>query len=110
MLVEMGQAMLERLGYHVTTRTNSLDALMTFQNQQDAFDLIITDQTMPGMTGIDLARRILQIRPQMPIILCTGYSSLITEDKAKAVGVKGFAFKPLAKKELGELIRKVLER
>ena len=110
MLVEMGQAMLERLGYHVTTRTNSLDALMTFQNQQDAFDLVITDQTMPGMTGIDLARRILQIRPQMPIILCTGYSSLITEDKAKAVGVKGFAFKPLTKKELGELIRKVLER
>jgi PAS domain S-box-containing protein len=77
MLAELGQAMLKRLGYHVTTRTNSLDALMTFQNQTDTFDLIITDQTMPGMTGVDLARRILQIRPEMPIILCTGYSSLI---------------------------------
>ena len=69
----------------------------------------ITDQTMPGMTGIDLTRRILQIRPEMPIILCNGYSSLITEDKAKAAGIKGFAFKPLAKKDIGELVRKILD-
>ena len=109
MLVELGQAMLKRLGYHVTTRRNSLDALTTFQNQPESFDLIITDQTMPGMTGVDLARRILQIRPRMPIILCTGYSSQITEDMAKAAGIKGFAFKPLAKKDIGELIRKVLD-
>jgi PAS domain S-box-containing protein len=108
-LAELGQAMLIRLGYHVTTRTNSLDALATFQNQPDTFDLIITDQTMPGMTGVDLARRILQIRPEVPIILCTGYSSLISEDKAKALGIKGFAVKPLAKKDIGELIRKVLD-
>jgi PAS domain S-box-containing protein len=109
MLVELGQAMLQRLGYNVTTRRNSLEALRTFQNQPDAFDLIITDQTMPGMTGVDLARHILQMRPHMPIILCTGYSSLITEDKAKAAGIKGFANKPLAKKDIGELIRKVLD-
>ncbi len=109
MLAELGKTILERLGYHVTTRRNSLDALMTFQNQPDAFDLIITDQTMPNMTGVDLARRILQIRPQMPIILCTGYSSLISEDKAKAAGIRGFAYKPFAKKEIGELIRKVLD-
>lgn len=108
-LAELGQVMLERLGYHVTTRGNSLDALTTFQNQPDTFDLIITDQTMPGMTGDDLARRILQIRPQMPIILCTGYSSQINEDKAKASGIKGFAYKPLAKKDIAELIRKVLD-
>jgi signal transduction histidine kinase/ActR/RegA family two-component response regulator len=108
-LVELGQTMLKRLGYHVTTRGNSLDALTTFQNQPDAFDLIITDQTMPGMTGVDLARRILQIRPQMPIILCTGYSSQISEGKAKAAGIRGFAYKPLAKKEIGELIREVLD-
>ncbi len=109
MLAELGQAMLQRLGYRVTTRGNSLDALTTFQDQPDTFDLIITDLTMPGMTGVDLARRILQIRPSMPIILCTGYSSLITEDKAKAAGIKGFALKPLAKKDIGELIRKVLD-
>ncbi len=109
MLVELGQVMLERLGYHVTTRRNSLDALTTFQNQPDTFDLIITDQTMPGMTGVDLARRILQIRPSIPIILCTGYSSQISKEKAKSYGIKGFALKPLAKKDIAVLIRKLLD-
>jgi two-component system, cell cycle sensor histidine kinase and response regulator CckA len=109
MLADLGQAMLERLGYRVTTRRNSLEALTTFQEQPDAFDLIITDQTMPGMTGLDLARKIMQIRREMPIILCTGYSSLTSEDKARASGIKGFALKPLAMKDIGELIRKVLD-
>jgi PAS domain S-box-containing protein len=109
MLAELGEAMLKRLGYHVTTRRNSLDALTTFQNQPDTFDLVITDQTMPGITGVDLARHILQIRPQMPIILCTGYSSQISEETAKAVGIKGFAFKPITKKDIGELIRTILD-
>ncbi len=107
-LVEMGQNMLQRLGYRVTVCNSSLEALVSFQNQPDAYDLIITDQTMPGMTGIDLARRMLQIRPNLPIILCTGYSSLITEDRAKAFGIKGFAFKPLARRDLAVLIHKVL--
>jgi len=96
MLVELGKTMLERLGYYVTTRRSSLDALTTFHNQPDAF-VIITDQTMPGMTGVDLARRILQIRTEMPIILCTGYSSQISEETAKDAGIKGFAFKYLTK-------------
>jgi CheY-like chemotaxis protein/two-component sensor histidine kinase len=109
MLVELGKTMLERLGYHVTTRRSSLDALNTFHNQPDAFDMVITDQTMPGMTGVDLARRILQLRPGMPIILCTGYSSQISEETAKAAGLKGFALKPLAKKDIGALIRKILD-
>ncbi len=108
-LAEMGKTMLERLGYRVTARTSSLEALATFQNQPDQFDLVITDQTMPGMTGVDLARRMLQIRPGMPIILCTGFSTLITEDKAKSLGIKGFALKPLARKDIAALIRKVLE-
>lgn len=69
---------------------------------------MITDQTMPGMTGIDLARRMLQIRPDIPIILCTGYSSLISEEKAKSLGIQGFAMKPVTGKELGALMRKVL--
>ena len=109
MLVDLGKAMLKRLGYHVTTRTNSFDALTTFQNQPGIFDLVITDQTMPGMTGLDLARRILQIRPSMPIILCTGFSSQISEEKVQVAGIKGFAYKPLAKKDIGELIRRVLD-
>jgi CheY-like chemotaxis protein len=108
-LAEMGKAMLERLGYRVTVRTNSIEAFNTFQNQPDQFDLVITDQTMPGMTGSDLARRILQIRPCMPIILCTGYSSLITEEKAKSFGIKSFAMKPLARKSIAVLIREVLD-
>ncbi len=109
MLSEMGQNMLQRLGYQVTVRRSSLEALTTFQNQPDAYDLVITDQTMPGMTGIDLARRMLQLRPDLPIILCTGYSSLISEDKAKSAGIRGFALKPLAKKDLAVLIRRVLD-
>ncbi|MCP3891229.1 MAG: response regulator [Desulfobulbaceae bacterium] len=108
-LAEMGKDMLERLGYHVTVRKGSLEALETFQNQPDQFDVIITDQTMPGMTGVDLARRMLQIRPDIPVILCTGYSSVISEDKAKSMGIKEFALKPFGKNDIAQLIRKVLD-
>ncbi len=104
----MGQVMLERLGYRVTVRRNSIEALTTFQNRPDQFDLVITDQTMPGMRGSDLARRMLQIRPGKPIILCTGYSTHISEEKARDVGFKGFAMKPLAKNDIAILIRKAL--
>ena len=109
-LNDMGKIMLERLGYRVTARKNSSEALATFQKQPDAFDLVITDMTMPGMTGIDLARRVRQIRPEMPIILCTGYSSLISEEKARSLGIKGFAMKPITKKDISTLIRDVLEK
>ena len=109
MLTEMGRTMLERLGYEVTVRTSSLEALATFQNEPDRFDAVITDQTMPGMTGVDLARRMLQIRPNLPIILCTGYSNLVNEEQAKSYGIKGFAMKPLTKKEVALLLREVLD-
>ncbi|MCP4338312.1 MAG: response regulator [Desulfobulbaceae bacterium] len=101
--------MLERLGYQVTARRSSQDALSTFQNRPNAFDMVVTDLTMPVMTGIDLARRIMQIRPEMPIILCTGYSTNVTEEKVKSMGIKGFVMKPLALKVLAELIRKILD-
>jgi CheY-like chemotaxis protein len=101
--------MLERLGYHVTLRKSSLEALETFQNQPDQFDVVITDQTMPGMTGVDLARRMLQIRPDIPIILCTGYSSTISEAEAKSLGIREFAWKPVGKSDIAMLIRKVLD-
>ncbi len=109
LLADMGKDMLERLGYHVTVRKSSLEALETFQNQPDQFDLVITDQTMPGMTGVDLARRMLQVRSDIPIILCTGYSSIISEEKAKIMGIREFAMKPLSKKDIAVLIRKVLD-
>jgi len=109
MLADLGKGILERLGYEVTIRTNSLEALTTFQNQPDRFDVVITDQTMPGMTGLDLAKRMLQIRPNLPIILCTGYSTLITEEQAKHCGIKGFIMKPMTKKDIATLLRKVLD-
>ncbi len=109
LLTTMGKVILERLGYHVTTRQSSIDALTTFQNDPNAFDLIITDQTMPGMTGSDLSRRMLQLRPNLPIILCTGYSNVIDEQTAKSLGIREYAMKPLRKSAIGKLIRKVLD-
>ncbi len=109
-LVEMNAKILERLGFQVTTRNSSIEALSTFLNKPDAYDLVITDQTMPGMTGVDLARRMLQVRPELPIILCTGYSSLVSEEKARSMGIKGFAYKPITKAAIGNLVRKVLSK
>ncbi len=108
-IADMSKSMLERLGYRVTTMTNSVEALTTFQNQSEEFDLVITDQTMSDMTGCDLARRMLQIRPGMPIILCTGFNSLISEEKARSYGIKAFAMKPLARKDIAALVRQVLD-
>lgn len=109
LLADMGKDMLERLGYHVTVRRNGFEALETFQNTPGEFDLVITDQTMPGITGSDLSRRMLQIRPDIPIILCTGYSTLIDEFSAKALGIKEFVLKPLTKGVIAKLIRMVLD-
>lgn len=82
--------------------------MTTFQNEPDAFDAVVTDQTMPGMTGVDLARKLLQIRPQHPIILCTGYSNLVNEEQAKLYGIQGFLMKPLTMKEIGMKLQEVL--
>ena len=109
MLVELGKEFLESLGYEVTVRKSSLEALATFQKQPDLFDVVITDQTMPGMTGIDLARGILQIRGDIPIILCTGYSSLVNEKEAKAHGIKEFIMKPITMTGMASLLVKVLD-
>lgn len=108
-LADMGKNMLERLGYSVTVRKSSPKALETFRATPDQFDLVFTDQTMPDMTGMDLAQEILRIRPEIPIILCTGYSSRISEEKAVAMGIREFAMKPLVQKDIAQLIRKVLD-
>ncbi len=101
--------MLERLGYRVTVRKSGLEVLETFQNQPNQFEVVITDQTMPGIAGVDLARRMLQIRPDIPIILCTGYSSTLSEEKAKSAGIREYAMKPLSKNDITLLMRKVLD-
>ena len=109
MLADMGGAMLERLGYQVTVRTNSFDALQTFEDQPDVFAAVITDLTMPGLTGAELAKRLLQIRPNLPIILCSGYSTTISEQKAKSLGIREVAMKPLAMQDIAKMLRKVLD-
>ncbi len=109
LLIKLGKDMLERFGYHVTAKLRSFEALEAFQNQPDKFDLVITDQTMPGMTGLDMARRMLQIRPDIPVILCTGHSTLVDENVSKAQGIKGFALKPVGMKDMSRLIRQILD-
>jgi len=108
-LVNMGKIMLTRLGYNVTIVTSSLAALELFNEIPREFDLVITDQTMPNMTGVELAEKLLIIRPDIPIILCTGFSSIVSENEAKKIGIKEFALKPLSKKHLSVLIRKALD-
>lgn len=107
-LVKVGKNMLERLGYRVTAKRSSIEALEMFRAQPQLFDLIITDQTMPGMTGADLARAVMTIRPDIPVILCTGYSNLISENKAKTIGIREYVMKPIVLKDFAILVRRVL--
>jgi PAS domain S-box-containing protein len=108
-LVDIGKKMLEHLGHKVIIRTSSLEALEAFRSSPDKFDLVITDKTMPQMTGFDLAKELKRIRPDVPIILCTGFSDTTDVDKAKAVGVSGLVMKPIVTSEMAETIRRVLE-
>jgi PAS domain S-box-containing protein len=103
-----GQHLLERLGYTVTTTTNSLEALEVFRAQPDAFNLVITDQSMPGLTGIQLAERLMQIRPDIPIVLCTGFSEVVDGKEAKAMGIQKFMMKPFSARQLAETVRRIL--
>ncbi len=106
---DMLKHMLGLLGYKVQTRTSSVEALALIEADPGAFDLVITDMVMPEMTGDVLATRILGRRPDMPIIMCTGFSENITEERAKSLGIRAFALKPLAMETLARLIRQVLD-
>jgi len=108
-LVDLGFQILDRLGYAVTTRTDSLEALELFESQSDEFDLVITDLTMPNMTGDEFAAKILEIRADIPVILCTGYSERISKDKAHEIGIKEFVLKPIIMSDLAITVRKVLD-
>jgi PAS domain S-box-containing protein len=108
--VDLVTQMLKRLGYRVTAFTRSDEALAAFRENPDQFDLVITDMTMPNLTGDRLAREIMALRTEMPVILCTGYSEQVGEEKAVSLGIKGFAMKPLVMAELNALIRRVLDR
>ena len=107
-IVSMMKEMLARLGYKVSSFTDSLKACAEFRKNPDRFDVVITDQTMPGMTGAELAGELMRIRKDIPIILCTGFSELLSEEKAKAIGIKEYISKPVVKSEISKAIRKVL--
>ncbi|MEA1933016.1 MAG: response regulator [Thermodesulfobacteriota bacterium] len=109
MIIEIQQKMLKRLGYNVTALTSSLEALKTFQANPDNFDLIITDMTMPSMTGDQLAKKIMAIRTDIPIILCTGFSEKMSNEKAESLGIKDFLMKPVLLNDLSLTIRRVLD-
>jgi CheY-like chemotaxis protein len=106
----LGNQHLDRLGYSVVCAADPLEALALFTADVDAFDLIITDMAMPHMSGVQLATEILKIKPDMPIILCTGYSEGLSEEKALKIGVADFAMKPLDRNDLALRVRKVLNK
>jgi CheY-like chemotaxis protein len=108
-LVEMGEDILAELGYDVTSRLSSTEALALFRLDPSRFDLVITDQTMPEMAGVKLAKEILALRADMPIIMCTGFSYVVDADAAKAAGIRAFTMKPLTKGEIARTIRKLLD-
>jgi len=107
-LIELGKQMLERLGYKPVVLTSSVDALELFRKDPYRFDLVITDMTMPKMTGDELSKALLNIRADIPIILCSGYSENITPDQVKDLGIKSFLTKPLVIKDLAHQVRRVL--
>ncbi len=109
MINEVNQEILETLGYQVTSETSSENALELFRLHGDDFDLVITDQTMPRLTGSELAKKMLEIRPEIPIILCTGFSELISEEKARDQGIREYLYKPVSIQDMGAAIRRVLE-
>ncbi len=109
-LIEVGRQILEHLGYEVETRTNSLEALELFSRDAGRFDLLITDMTMPSMTGDGLAREVLRIRPSIPIILCTGFSERISEEQARNLGIREFVMKPIVMNDLAKSVRRALDQ
>ncbi|MFH1963928.1 MAG: PAS domain S-box protein [Acidobacteriota bacterium] len=100
---------LRRLGYNVTTLTSSMEALELFRSDPDAFDLVITDMTMPGLTGDNLTSKLLSIKPGLPVILCSGYAKKIAGKEAKIKGIRSFAYKPIPSADLANLVRGVLD-
>ncbi len=108
-IAKIEKRLLEQLGYQVTDFSSSRKAFQAFQERPDAFDLILTDMTMPEMNGVELAKKILGLRPDMPIVIASGFSPLINEDSARSKGIREYISKPFKKLELAEKIRKALD-
>jgi len=110
MLASLGEQLLTGMGYQVCVTTDSPEALKMFTINADHFDLVITDQTMPQLSGKDLIEELKKVRADIPTILCTGYSSKIDEEKAKKLGINAFMMKPLGRIELAQTVRRVLDK
>jgi nitrogen-specific signal transduction histidine kinase/ActR/RegA family two-component response regulator len=108
-LAELGRDMLKSLGYKVEMITGSVEALKAFCAAPETFDLVITDQTMPNMTGLQLAAKIKEVKPHIPVILCTGFSETVNEENFKARGIEAFIMKPILRKNIAAVIRRVLD-
>ncbi|MDM8515202.1 ATP-binding protein, partial [Desulfobacterales bacterium HSG16] len=108
-IVRLEKQMLERLGYQVTSRINSVEAFEAFKAKPNEFDLVITDMTMPYMTGDQLARKLISIKPDLPIIICTGFSEELSLNRIDTIGIKGLLMKPVVKSEMAQIVRKVLD-
>ena len=109
-IADLSKKTLEHFGYRVETRLNPKEALDLFQIKPTAFDLVITDMTMPQMSGAELSEKILEIRPDIPIIICTGHSSLMDEKKAADMGISAFVMKPVEMQKMAKIIREVLDK
>ncbi|RJP86123.1 MAG: hybrid sensor histidine kinase/response regulator [Desulfobacteraceae bacterium] len=108
-IVQMSKTILEKMGYEVAGRTSSMEALELFKTKPEKFDLVITDMTMPHITGYQLSRQLIEIRPDIPIILCTGFNEKMTEEAAKKIGIREFVMKPISRQALSQTVRKVLD-
>jgi two-component system cell cycle sensor histidine kinase/response regulator CckA len=108
-IVQFGQRALEQLGYRVTTRKSGVEALDLFRAQPDRYDVVLCDVTMPMMSGIDLGIEVMAIRSDVPVILMTGFSELVTREKAKNMGFRELVMKPFAVSDLAKTLRRVTE-
>ncbi len=109
-LANLGRQVLESLGYQVTTRTDGTEALDLIKSHPDRFDLVFTDLTMPKITGDRLAQQIVAIRPELPVILCSGFSNRVDECKAAALGIRAYVRKPILREQMARIIREVLKK
>lgn len=109
-VAKLQQEILERLGYKVTRKMSSVEALKDFKLSPHSFDIILTDMSMPNMTGEQLTYEIRQVRPEIPVIICTGFSERLNEEQSLKIGIDGFLMKPIVKSEMAKMVRNVLDK
>jgi CheY-like chemotaxis protein len=110
MLVETARDLLAQLGYRVTGTSNSLEALSLLKDEGNDFDMLITDQTMPGMTGVELVREVRAVKAHLPVILCTGFSDDLTPESASSIGIDRIIMKPYRYNDVAKAIRDIIDR